>query len=218
MTKSFLALIAIVFLTSCLEKEKSALTSVDDSPPKSGFYYKKLNQAAITDYSQENSILRCSKGAAGNYCESICVSEDFPQYQRWTLAMSNYEANGKCFAYLFAFSKKDGSIPEMKYFVGNYATHTVNGSLKGYCSGVDITNPDYHGRWAWSFQTSHDYLNWLDVNSNLYRSIQLQSNNGDIFTYYDSDFNDNITIQTRNGYDCRKLSEITTATILGQEI
>lgn len=208
-------------LQGCLTQAPDDSSFSDDS--KSPFYYTRLDNITPVD-GTENLILRCTEAIAGNYCESICISEDFPQYQRFTLAMSNYESNGKCFTYIFGFSKQDGSIPELKYMVGDYTQQVVSGVTKGFCKNVDVDNPDFEGKWTRSELRDpfngllKYYLHWYDQNSNPYRSILMQSTSGDIFTYLDSDWNDSITVQTRNGYQCRKLEELTTSLIENLEI
>lgn len=207
------ALVLMLFLCGCLD-QKTATSSGDDSG--SPFYYKKLNGSPITDPDSENLILECSSDVAGGFCQSKCISEIWPQYQRYSLVMSGYEGNSKCLVYIFAFQNGQ-TLPEMKYMVGNYTQQVVSGVTKGYCRGIDISTPDFSGRWAYSFQTNHDFLNWYDVASNLYKSIQLQGS-GDIITYFDPDFNENVTVQTRPGYSCKKIEELTTTVIEGQEI
>lgn len=207
-------LAVMLFLCGCLD-QKTAISSDDGST--SPFYYKKLNGSPITDPASENLILECSSDVAGGFCQSKCISEVWPQYQRYSLVMSGYEGNNKCLVYIFAF-ENGSTLPEMRYMVGDYTQQIVSGSMKGFCRNIDVDNPDYSGRWAFTFQKSHDYLNWYDTSSNLDRSIQLQGNSGDILTYFDSDLNESVTVQTRSGYSCKKIEELTTAIIEGLDI
>lgn len=201
-------------LCGCLSQQDTASSSGDSDSP---FYYKKLNGDPISDPDSENLILECTSDVAGGFCQSKCIAEVWPEYQRYSLVMSGYEGNSKCLVYIFAF-QNGSTLPPMKYMVGNYTQQVVGGVTKGFCNGIDVNSPDFEGRWAFTFQISTDYLNWYDSGSNLYRSIQLQSNSGDILTYLDPDLNENVTVQTRAGYSCRKLEELTTATIEGLEI
>lgn len=206
-------LIIFLFLSGCLEQKVSNPSSGGSESP---FYYKKLNGSPIIDPNSENLILECSSDVAGGFCTSKCISEVWPQYQRYSLVMSGYEGNNKCLVYIFAF-ENGSTLPEMRYMVGDYTQQVVGGVIKGFCRGIDVDNPTFTGKWAYSFQTSFDYLNWYDSSSNLYQSLQLQSS-GEILTYFDSDLNENVTVQVRHGFSCRKIEELTTAVIEGLDI
>lgn len=123
--------------------------------------------------------------------------------------MSNYEANGKCFVYIFGFNPQNGSLPSVKYYVGSYATKLVSGASQGYCANIDLSSTTFEGGWQFGDDTQNEYLNLYNSDNSLGRSIVLRANQGDIFTYFDDDFLDEVTIQTRQGYECRKDSELT---------
>ena len=207
-------LVLLLFVCGCLDQKQTASSGDSSGSP---FYYKKINGGPITDPASENLILECSSDVAGGFCQSKCISEIWPVYQRYTLAMSGYEGSSKCLVYIFGF-QNGSTLPLMKYMVGDYTQKLVSGVTKGFCKNIDVNNPDYFGRWAFTFQTSSDYLNWFDSGSNLYRSIQLQSNSGDILTYFDVDLNESVTVQTRSGFSCKKIEELTTAVIEGLDI
>lgn len=196
-------------LTACLSDQGDGGTTATEEDP---FYYKRIEDGKPVT-GNENLILRCSNAIAGGFCESICISEVRPEFKRFTLAMSNYEANGKCFIYIFGFNPQNGDLPEVRYYSGDYATKIVSGVTKGFCNNISIVSPNFQGFWQFTDNTSNEYLTLFDSNKDIILSHQLSVNQGDVFTYYDSDFNDDITIQTRQGYECRKSEEITDALI-----
>ena len=204
MKKLFILFLGFI-LASCLDERTQDLSSVDE---KIHFYFKRIEDGMpITG--DENLILRCTNSIAGGHCESICISEYLPQHQRFTFAMSNYEANGKCFVYIFGFNLQDGSLPSVRYYVGDYSTRVINGASQGYCSGLDLNSANFEGGWQFGDDTQNEYLNLYSSDNSLSKSLILRANQGDIFTYFDDNFLDEVTIQTRQGYECRKDSELT---------
>lgn len=173
--------------------------------------HKRLDGGQITG--DEDLILECLGGGS---CESICISQAFPQYHRFSLYMTNYENGDRCAYYLFGYDKQDGSIPYLAYYQGVYTRIRSGGALEGRCLQTNLDHPDFEGGYKINDERRSSNLLWLNPSGSVFRSYRLSTFQELIFTYLNLDFNDEQTFFLREG--CLKKSEIDQSFIEAESI
>ncbi len=220
-------------------------TASGDGGNRTDFSYWTLDrmQRIVTGdeaYAQSaNVIKQCANGTDGQpaICYDVCLSRFFPQNRRFTLYLSGYVPNNRCFVSILQTPSHDGVPAKYEEFEGAYQTYISGGALRARCAGIDEGVPDFSALHAfstystpsgqptanpWGYRTYYLLSTFSDPAQNLLSSTYLQTyqtTEGELmnpsrYSYFESNVSGHeITMTRQNGYDCVKRDEITNAVI-----
>jgi len=186
-----------------------------------------------------NIIKTCTNGTGGQpvICYDVCISRFFPQNQRYTLYLSGYVPNNRCFVTILQTPSHDGVTAKYEEFVGVYQTYMSGGMLRARCAVIDEGVPDFTALHAfstyqtpsgqpttnpWGYRTYYLLSLFSDPAQNLLSSTYLQTyqtTEGELilpsrYSYFVNNTSGHeITMTRQNGFDCVKREEVTNAVI-----
>lgn len=127
-----------LFLCGCIDEAGNG--SIDSNPSQSpvpefeGYTFKKLDGSAITDLSEENLILACLPNI--DFCQSVCISQAFPEQERFSVNKTDWLLGNKCQGYVLGHVDRNG-FASARFYEGSH-----DGSD---CVGIDVDTPNFDG-------------------------------------------------------------------------
>jgi hypothetical protein len=191
-----------------------------------------------------NEIFQCANDPDGNplICYQTCISRWFPRNRRYSLYLSGYVPNNRCFVSVLESPSHDGEPAGYEYFEGSYETYSSGGTLRSRCAGIDEAVPELEALHAFSTYTtptgqmtsnpwgyrSYDLLTLFDSSGRIViSSMYLQTwqttegalVNPSRYSLFEANTSGNeITLTRMNGFECAKRSEITNNVILSFQV
>ena len=196
-----LIFLLLILLISCgteqpLDEEDTGDTKDNpgDTEIQYVVYYTSLDGGEV-DGNTDDMILECISTESSNsaICESVCISEIYPEYKRYDLYMTYYLPVDECEFYLFS-SDSDMDNGSYEFYKGTYDNHSC-------------TNFSLEDEGTFNFNGNLTYLWLFDNNGYLNESIPISSPGTGMFRQLD----DNHEFFLREG--CRKLDDLTDTVI-----
>lgn len=186
-----IVIILFLFLLGCGSQENPTISDKDTpperEPPKTTINYYSLDKKAV-DPDVDDMILECADNNGFEVCETICISEAYPEIKRYDLYMTYYLPVDSCEFYIFE-SSSEAENGSYEFYQGEYSNHNcINFQL--------IDEGNYY------FDTRLDYL-YLYEGEFLKESVPISSPGTGIFKELDV----NHEFFLRDG--CKKLDDLT---------